>query len=650
MARSGKSNQKNRKADFTLVEPPLSDTIVREFKELCGWLSRLYAIELPVPPFESVKMVKQFCSGLLDPSTPPHPWRPVLAKIPLRERLSVSGSLFLFRKRLPSPRPNIRDYIKDMSVPSPDPPDGYIAFVKEQVGRLFPFGWDRRWSSYVKTTTVSTSSTLEAGRGEGGGRCMIGNGFSTREEFCDSVLQKHSSWRPRVGKARVAAVLTGGKWRRISVNSVDMTALAPVHQIVYDRLSEEEWMLRGDAKARRFASFVKKEGEIFVSGDYESATDNLNQEVSQIILGTILRNCVRIPPLIREASMDTLSCSLFAAGDSFAVPVKRGTLMGNALSFPLLCLNNYLAFKYLVPRDVPVKINGDDIVFRSTRSEFDRWSAGVEDFGLKLSLGKTMVHDRAFSLNSTFFTSSPVRVRLAPVIRSTSFFSPVEDPHSLAGRFDTIRGFDPKRRSFLGAVLLRKHRKAIWWTQRSVRNGLGIRVNDDALRSSGLWRREWFYTTLPREPPLPKLLDGWVLKSIPDGWARVPWWGPVNMDSQRQFYREVVETAWNPVRDEAKDTSVREGTIPYRDPLDRRGMRLLGWTRFGAYRRWLFSSRPYIPQGVPGKKRWVKVGVEDKKELVGVPDELSFCFSKAGVFYPHEGLSETFSQTRVGCP
>lgn len=349
--------------------------------------------------------------------------------------------------------------------------------------------------------------------------------------------------------------------------------------------------------------------------------------------------------------MDTLSCSLFQEGDSVAVPAKRGTLMGNALSFPLLCLNNYLAFRYLVPREgVPVKINGDDIVFRSTRAEFDRWSEGVQDFGLKLSLGKTMIHDRSFSLNSTFFTASDVRVRVAPVIRSTSFFAPVEDPHSLAGRFKTIRDFDPKRRSYLGAVLLRKHRKTIWWTQRSVRNGLDIRVNDDALRSSGLWRREWFYTTLPREPPLPRFLDGWTYKSIPDGWVCAPWWGPVNMERQKEFYRKVVETAWSPVRDEPMDVLVQKGTIPYRDPLNLKGMRLLGWTRKGAYRRWFFSSRPIVPSGVPGKKRWMYEGDEGKEEPVQVPDTGNFCLLKPGVLYPHAGLTETFSETRVGCP
>jgi len=84
--------------------------------------------------------------------------------------------------------------------------------------------------------------------------------------------------------------------------------------------------------------------------------------------------------------MSSLRAKLWYEDCSVPFEQVGGQLMGSLLSFPLLCLQNYIAFRWVFPASVPVKINGDDIVFRSTLDQFDRWSAVVGQLGLRLSL------------------------------------------------------------------------------------------------------------------------------------------------------------------------------------------------------------------------------------------------------------------------
>jgi len=54
------------------------------------------------------------------------------------------------------------------------------------------------------------------------------------------------------------------------------SVLVPLHRTIYNRLSKEKWLLRGEARPGEFSEFVRVEGEKMTSGDYEGATDNLN--------------------------------------------------------------------------------------------------------------------------------------------------------------------------------------------------------------------------------------------------------------------------------------------------------------------------------------------------------------------------------------
>jgi len=240
--------------------------------------------------------------------------------------------------------------------------------------------------------------------------------------------------------------------------------------------------------------------------------------------------------------------------------------MGNYLSFPLLCLQNYLAFKFLVPRPgVPVKINGDDIVFRARPEEVSQWKSGVISAGLKLSPGKTTINDRWFSLNSTFFTTTTFGPRLAPVVRSTHLFKPVESLTALQGKINAVAdGMGKVERGWWQLMVLRNFRNSVFQLQRSVRRGLECRVARWVLEKAHLWERECFYLSLPTEPPIPGVNIGYKQETVPAGWRRVLTSSEVDFQREACFFEIVAHRAWTePFAERREDvwSKTREGTF-----------------------------------------------------------------------------------------
>jgi len=186
-----------------------------------------------------------------------------------------------------------------------------------------------------------------------------------------------------------------------------------------------------------------------VSGDYESASDNLRVEVAEAIIDTLQSMSSNIPATIWEAARAFLRCRI--KYPDLKIPIQsEGQLMGNLLCFPLLCLQNYVAFRWVFPRTIPVKINGDDIVFRSDRARYEIWSEFVSSVGLVLSRGKTLVSEKYFSLNSSFFWARTNKMpRLIPVTRVACFGKAFEDFGALAGSYRSFTQVSGWRRSYV---------------------------------------------------------------------------------------------------------------------------------------------------------------------------------------------------------
>lgn len=512
-------------------------------------------VTLPLPtwaslnePVPSVKTFKDFCVGLLEnPSS--HTWWQRLANCSLESRTTIAGSLFLLRKVLPvHPSPPGEHHARLTAGP-PVLPRTYRRFVTREVHRLLRTGWDRGYHRQVSSFVPSLSSCLERTRAQGGARA---DWKDLRVPFMRMV---DGSSLPSVGRFRAKwmNVDAKGKSRSVTVASSDQVLLGPLHKTIYDYISKETWLLRGEAKPVRFSTFNRKAGEVFVSGDYSAATDNLSTEVAEIIIDCLRKRSAHVPDHIWDYARSSLRCRLIYPG--WEADQNRGQLMGNYLSFPLLCLQNYIAFRYFVTRDeVPddlVRINGDDIVFRSSRVVAERWMSGVTSTGLTLCAGKTLVSSSIFSLNSTFFRALQFGCRRIPVIRWTSLSDVDRDfvPHMLSGGLASFRkGFRGETRVMLEEVYLRYRMKQILATGRSLLRDLRMPVEAESLRRTGLLVREAWMLSVP---PCPLPCDLTKVKGVlPEGWHRIPL--PEGKESRAKalahedlFWTLVCEGAWS---------------------------------------------------------------------------------------------------------
>jgi len=294
------------------------------------------------------------------------------------------------------------------------------------VDRYFKPGWDRHWKAVAADHKVASDKAV-AEEGLDSDTFWRGQeGWWYRHVVGGVEPDSNDRWVSQVREVRVLEE-GGGKKRVITIASGMQHVLAPLHKMIYAILSRKTWLLRGDASEKRLSGMTYEKGEVWVSGDYESATDNIPSTYSKTLLRLILRRCRHVPVWIRDAAVDSLVG--FTSWKGSVVWQGTGQMMGNYLSFPLLCLHNFITFLVglgwnrgweIVSKRL-LLINGDDILFRARRCEFEVWAENVKSGGLVLSKGKTLVHCRFASINSTFFCITK-KVRRVPVIRAKTWF------------------------------------------------------------------------------------------------------------------------------------------------------------------------------------------------------------------------------------
>jgi len=369
-----------------------------------------------------------------------------------------------------------------------------------------------------------------------------------RGEFCARAIGKYTFSVPP--PSRVMKVETSGKIRILTKPPAEFALLQPFSSCMYDHLTTYEWLLRGDARSKKFKGFEAKEGEFFVSGDYESATDNLNSEVQKEIMQMILDRALFVPDEIKRLAYYSLQSRLeceMPDGTIREFAQKNGQMMGFLTSFPLLCLVNYIAFTYVMGRDVPVRINGDDIVFRSSKDRYEKWMASVEAAGLKLSVGKTLVDARFFTLNSSLFQagkSLPVEI---PFIRSKALFGKEDSLCSIPGRFGSFApGYYGRNLRLMQGAFLVCNRGLIEQTGRSLTRGLGLPVRQEVIKRACLWEREVGFLSLASEKP--PMVPRSVWSQRPDGYEIRHSYQKVVLGKKekRELQEAVLAAAWRP--------------------------------------------------------------------------------------------------------
>lgn len=218
-----------------------------------------------------------------------------------------------------------------------------------------------------------------------------------------------------------------------------------------------------------------------------------------MLLQAVLEKATKIPSEVKECALASLDADVLVKGQRHQT--SSGQLMGDRLSFPLLCLMNFVAFKHALGRKVPLAINGDDIVFRCRRVEAEEWFQSVADSGLVVSKGKTLVNSSFLSLNSNIFVAGMTRVHQVPFVRSKSIFRQGEDSLAFGDRYRSsfVGQFSGQALSLARNLFFSFNRNPLFASNCSLRRGHMLNWPPGVIKYFGLTQREEWYLSLPHE-------------------------------------------------------------------------------------------------------------------------------------------------------
>jgi hypothetical protein len=152
----------------------------------------------------------------------------------------------------------------------------------------------------------------------------------------------------------------------------------------------------------------------YVSGDYEAATDNIRGEFSSWAWSCVASSAAILNKNIVELGHKCLTRHEIYPALSRREPdigkrQENGQSMGSPMSFPILCLVNAACWLTAYgsgehPERLlwhgPVRVNGDDIVFRGPKKVYEPWWALNTVAGLRPSIGKNYRSRRFVNIDS----------------------------------------------------------------------------------------------------------------------------------------------------------------------------------------------------------------------------------------------------------
>lgn len=207
---------------------------------------------------------------------------------------------------------------------------------------------------------------------------------------------------------RAGVAKTKGKFRTVTMQSARVKrVLRPVHTALYDHLSSFGWLVRGDVTRADFDAVFNdlQVGEKIISGDYTAATDNIYQEAVLAIV-EVLSEDQDLEEEERKVLVGSFTNLRWVSRSGKQWPILRGSMMGNLVSFPILCLLNKAC--YDITCDIFFgsgvrrisRMNGDDCLFAGTREFFALWRKVTGAYGLIVNESKTGIEDYWADLNS----------------------------------------------------------------------------------------------------------------------------------------------------------------------------------------------------------------------------------------------------------
>lgn len=152
----------------------------------------------------------------------------------------------------------------------------------------------------------------------------------------------------------------------------------------------------------------------WVSGDYSAATDNLNRDASLAAIEAISGDPITYRTLrkgLMDTELDFNSCGLSEKRPTYQM--KSGQLMGCVFSFPILCIINLATYRAALEaysgcsfelEELPVRVNGDDILFKTNNKMQRIWEGLIKKVGFEKSVGKNYVSPNFAIINSVYFS------------------------------------------------------------------------------------------------------------------------------------------------------------------------------------------------------------------------------------------------------
>jgi len=325
-----------------------------------------------------------------------------LSRLGRRERWGFAHSVNSLKRNLPSgcrrhsPTKRLDWASNAFSSPPPTSPD-YLAFVRREVARLFPVGWDRSYPDRVRRFVPRPSSREQASFGGPGLRAdHLWKG--RREEFLHSCLEEDPALPDRL-RGRYKEVLSAGKVRPLLIFDQEVDLLGPLNETVYDFLSRKPWLLKGPPTEARMANICINRWQTSV--DLVNATDGLALDVADEILKGLFFSSLAVPRSLRRLAFGSLRADVRTGNGVHMGTVSHGQMMGAYLSFPLLCIQSYLAARWAARFDqnATFLVNGDDCVISASRPVLS------VDYpaGFKLNNLKTIRSESVAEVNSTCF-------------------------------------------------------------------------------------------------------------------------------------------------------------------------------------------------------------------------------------------------------
>jgi hypothetical protein len=229
---------------------------------------------------------------------------------------------------------------------------------------------------------------------------------------------RRDSWLTETARAKIKAILEPLKVRLISASDMDSNALwQRIQVLMWSRLQEfPQFQLTGKPVSLEIVHSIDNDLPFWISADYSAATDCMNVDATEAVVEEIAGDPETRQILMRGLTNNEISFQSIGEDYDINVPpdfrMTNGQLMGCVFSFPILCIVNASAYlyahclhfkKWLRVRDLPILLNGDDLLFKADDELYKTWCEIIAKVGFERFVGKNYKSRNMAVINSCLF-------------------------------------------------------------------------------------------------------------------------------------------------------------------------------------------------------------------------------------------------------